>query len=67
MEDSFGIKLPEADRRKLLAKKGVDQFFNAGRPFGRWLEVPLPKTERGAEAMLIYIRRAYLLARKSLG
>src|SRR3989344_4897918 len=49
MEDSFGIKVPESDRKKLLKNKRVSQFFNAGRPFGRWLEVPLPKTKKEAE------------------
>ena len=71
MEDSFGIKVPQANRRELLKERGslpasrqVRQFFNAGRPFGRWLEVPLPKTNREAAALVPYFRSAYLLARR---
>lgn len=59
MDDSFGIKLPEAKRKEMLARRGVKQFINAGKPFGRWLEVPLPKAEKDAETFLAYIRSAY--------
>lgn len=65
MEDSFGIKVPESQRKELLKTSKARQFFNAGRPFGRWLEVPFPKTKKEAENLLPYFRKAYLLAKKS--
>ncbi|OHA01566.1 MAG: hypothetical protein A3C11_02425 [Candidatus Sungbacteria bacterium RIFCSPHIGHO2_02_FULL_49_12] len=63
MENSFGIKVPEAGRKQLLRDSGAKQFFNAGKPFGRWLEVPFPETKKEAENLLPYFRRAYLLAK----
>lgn len=59
MEDSFGIKLPEVKRKELLKHRGVKRFINAGKPFGRWLEVPLPKTKKDANLLLVYVRSAY--------
>ena len=65
MDDSFGIKVPEKDRKELLKRRGVRQFFNAGKPFGRWLEVPFPKNGKELKRLFPYFRRAYLYAKRA--
>lgn len=66
MGDSFGIKVPEAARKTLLKQRGVRPFFNAGKPFGRWLEVPIPRSERGFTLLQPYIKKAYQFARGTI-
>ncbi|MBI2054620.1 MAG: hypothetical protein HYT39_00780 [Candidatus Sungbacteria bacterium] len=66
MEDSFGIKVPEKDRRELLKLRGVKQFFNAGKPFGRWLEAPFPKNEKELRRLIPYFRKAYGLVKSKM-
>lgn len=65
MEDSFCLKVPDRSRRALLARAGVRPFMNAGRLFGRWLEIPFPRSRKDIEQLLPYVRAAYRMARKS--
>lgn len=66
METSFCLKVSEKNRQKLMRDGTGKQFFNAGRPFGKWLEVQFPVRGKKLAGYLPYMRDAYLAARKSL-
>jgi len=64
MEESFCLKPLTPDRVRLLRLRDVHQFYNAGKPFGRWLEVPIPTKTSQAKTILPFLRRAYLGIRR---